>query len=485
MNSNALDPLQQVIDTEGKLLIAGQWVEGAGASIPVIDKFRQHVLFYAHTPDAAQVTRCVNFAHQAFRSNVLTPYERGQILERAVTLLSEKHHLFVKTMQMEAGFTFSDATGEAKRCLETLRLSAEEARRLSGEIIPLQGAPVQKGRMGFTLRIPLGVIVAITPFNSPLNTVMHKIAPAFAAGNAVILKPSSQTPQTASLLAKVLIEAGMPPGFLSILHGSANVVRWLQEDQRVRFFAFTGSTEVGRVIQQSAGLRRTQMELGSIACCILCDDANLDIALPKVVNAGYRKAGQVCTSVQLLLVHNSIKHQVEAKMKDLVGTLSFGDPLRQETFVGPLISEVSAVRVAQWIELAMSKGAKRLVGGERVGCVVPPTLLTDVSDDMEISCKEVFGPVVCILPFDSLSQAIERVNATPYGLAAGIFTNRLADAFEAARQLEVGGVHINETSSSRVDLMPYGGTKESGFGREGPHYAVQEMTEERVVTITT
>ena len=329
------------------------------------------------------------------------------------------------------------------------------------------------------------VIAAITPFNSPLNTVMHKIAPAFAAGNAVILKPSSQTPQTASLLAKVLIEAGMPPGFLSILHGSANVVRWLQADQRVRFFAFTGSTEVGRVIQQSAGLRRTQMELGSIACCILCDDANLDIALPKVVNAGYRKAGQVCTSVQLLLVHNSIKHQVEAKMKDLVGALSFGDPLKQETFVGPLISEVSAVRVAQWIELAMNKGAKRLVGGERVGCVVPPTLLTDVSDDMEISCKEVFGPVVCILPFDTLSQAIERVNATPYGLAAGIFTNRLTDAFEAARQLEVGGVHINETSSSRVDLMPYGGTKESGFGREGPHYAVQEMTEERVVTITT
>ena len=485
MTSSAID--QRVLDreTDGKLLMAGQWTNGAGNSLPVKDKFMQHVLFHAQTPDEEQVKACVDFAHQAFRTNRLSPYERGQILDRAVELLSQKHGLFVRTMQLEAGFTFSDATGEARRCLETLRLSAEEARRLSGEMIPLQGAPGQKGRMGFTLRIPLGVIAAITPFNSPLNTVMHKIAPAFAAGNAVILKPSSQTPQTASLLAKVLIEAGMPPGFLSILHGSANVVRWLQADQRVRFFAFTGSTEVGRVIQQSAGLRRTQMELGSIACCILCDDANLDIALPKVVNAGYRKAGQVCTSVQLLLVHNSIKHQVEAKMKDLVGALSFGDPLKQETFVGPLISEVSAVRVAQWIELAMSKGAKRLVGGERVGCVVPPTLLTDVSDDMEISCKEVFGPVVCILPFDTLSQAIERVNATPYGLAAGIFTNRLTDAFEAARQLEVGGVHINETSSSRVDLMPYGGTKESGFGREGPHYAVQEMTEERVVTITT
>jgi succinate-semialdehyde dehydrogenase/glutarate-semialdehyde dehydrogenase len=259
MTSSATD--QRVLDreTDGKLLMAGQWTNGAGNSLPVKDKFMQHVLFHAQTPDEEQVKTCVDFAHQAFRTNRLSPYERGQILDRAVELLSQKHDLFVRTMQLEAGFTFSDATGEARRCLETLRLSAEEARRLSGEMIPLQGAPGQKGRMGFTLRIPLGVIAAITPFNSPLNTVMHKIAPAFAAGNAVILKPSSQTPQTASLLAKVLIEAGMPPGFLSILHGSANVVRWLQADQRVRFFAFTGSTEVGRVIQQSAGLRRTQI----------------------------------------------------------------------------------------------------------------------------------------------------------------------------------------------------------------------------------
>jgi acyl-CoA reductase-like NAD-dependent aldehyde dehydrogenase len=270
-----------------------------------------------------------------------------------------------------------------------------------------------------------------------------------------------------------------------VLHGSAEVVRQLQADERVRFFAFTGSTEVGRQIQQSAGLRRTQMELGSIACTILCDDANLDLALPKIVNAGYRKAGQVCTSVQLLLVHQSIAGQVEAALTTMVQALPYGDPSRDDTVVGPVISEDAARRIEAWIEEAVSGGARKLAGGPRQGAVIPPTLLADIRDSMRVGCSEVFGPVVCLVPFARMEQAIARVNATPYGLAAGIFTNRLDEALRAARKLEVGGVHINETSSSRVDMMPYGGSKDSGFGREGPHYAVREMTEERVVTITT
>jgi succinate-semialdehyde dehydrogenase/glutarate-semialdehyde dehydrogenase len=388
-------------------------------------------------------------------------------------------------MQCEAGFTESDAAGEVRRCMQTLALSAEEARRLAGDVIPLAGAPGAAGRMGFTLRVPLGVVAAITPFNSPLNTVAHKVAPAFAAGNAVVLKPSSFTPLTACLLAEVLQEAGLPHGFLSVLHGSADVVKQLQADERVRFFAFTGSTEVGRQIQQRAGLRRTQMELGSIACTILCDDANLDAALPKVVNAGFRKAGQVCTSVQLLLVHQSLMQEVEKRLVPLVQALRFGDPKEPQTFVGPVISEDNAMRIESWINEAVAAGAKRLVGGARQGAVVPPTLLTHIRDDMKVGCNEIFGPVVAIVPFDTLAQAIERVNATPFGLATGIFTNRLNDALLAAQKLEVGGVHVNETSSSRVDLMPYGGSKDSGFGREGPHYAVHEMTEERIVTFTT
>jgi acyl-CoA reductase-like NAD-dependent aldehyde dehydrogenase len=338
--------------------------------------------------------------------------------------------------------------------------------------------------MGFTLRVPLGVVLAITPFNSPLNTVAHKIAPAFAAGNAVILKPASATPLTACKLAEVLIEAGLPRGFLSVIPGGAQVAEWLIADQRVRFFAFTGSTDVGRSIQSRAGLRRTQMELGSIACTVLCDDAKLDAALPKVISAGYRKAGQVCTSIQLLLVHRSIAGEVERRLATLVQALPFGDPRDPNTVVGPLISEQEAMRVESWVEDAVAKGARRLAGGARKGAVVPPTLLASIDDSMKVGCSEVFGPVVCLVPFDTLDEAIARVNATPYGLATGLFTNRLDDAFAAARRLEVGGVHVNETSSSRVDLMPYGGSKDSGFGREGPRYAVHEMTEERIVTFT-
>ncbi|MFZ9322821.1 MAG: aldehyde dehydrogenase family protein, partial [Hylemonella sp.] len=404
---------------------------------------------------------------------------------RAAHILEERSAEFVHAMQLEAGFTQSDALGEVRRCVQTMKLSAEEARRLAGDVIPLAGAPGAAGRMGFTLRVPLGVVLAVTPFNSPLNTVTHKVAPAFAAGNAVILKPSTNTPMTACLLAEVLLAAGMPKGFLSVLHGSAEVVRQLQADERVRFFAFTGSTEVGRSIQQAAGLRRTQMELGSIACTILCDDANLQAALPKVVNAGYRKAGQVCTSVQLLLVHESLRLEVESRLATLVQALTFGDPMKPDTFVGPLISEDNAIRVENWVNEAIAHGARRLAGGPRQGALVPPTLLSDIGDDMKVGCQEIFGPVVCILPFKTLDQAISRVNATPYGLATGIFTNRLSEALRAAQQLEVGGVHVNETSSSRVDLMPYGGSKDSGFGREGPHYAVREMSEERIVTFTT
>ena len=480
--SSVLDAAQQAVY---RLLIDGAWTEGSGPRVSVRDKFRLQPFASITLADAAQVRLAVSCAHAAFRRGAPVAYERGAVLERAAVLMESRLDDFVRTMQLEAGFTQSDATGEVRRCIQTLKLSAEEARRLAGDVIPLAGAPGAAGRLGFTLRVPLGVVAAITPFNSPLNTVTHKVAPAFAAGNAVILKPSTHTPLTACKLAEVLIEAGMPRGFLSVLHGSAEVVKWLQEDERVRFFAFTGSTEVGRSIQQRAGLRRTQMELGSIACTILCDDAKLDVALPKIVNAGFRKAGQVCTSVQLLLVHESLRAEVESRLTQLVKALSYGDPQIPDTFVGPVISEQEAIRIDAWIQEAMAAGAQRLAGGARQGAVVPPTLLTNISDTMNVGCCEIFGPVVCIVPFSTLDQAIERVNATPFGLATGLFTNRLGDALSAAQRLEVGGVHINETSSSRVDLMPYGGSKDSGFGREGPHYAVHEMTEERIVTFTT
>ena len=347
------------------LLVNGDWIDGDGGRVPVLDKYRLRPGAYVTTASRAQVARAVDAAHDAFRRGALSPYERGAVLDRAAALVEARLPEFVRTMQMEAGFTVSDATGEVRRSVQTLKLSGEEARRLAGEVVPLAGAPQQAGRLGFTLRVPLGVVAAITPFNAPLNTVTHKVAPAFAAGNAAILKPASYTPLTACLLADALIEAGMPRGFLSVLLGGAQVAQWILEDERVRFFAFTGSTEVGREIQRAAGLRRTQMELGSIACTIVCDDARLATALPKIVGAAYRKAGQVCTSIQLLLVHESIVGDVQAQLAQQVAALPFGDPYDPATVVGPVISEDNAIRIEEWIDEAMARGAKRLAGGRR------------------------------------------------------------------------------------------------------------------------
>jgi succinate-semialdehyde dehydrogenase/glutarate-semialdehyde dehydrogenase len=468
---------------EVRLLIDGDWVDGSDRTV-VLDKYRLTPCASLHVASQAQVRAAVAAAQRAFTTSTLTPNERGAVLERAAAVLERDAGQLVAALQTEGGFTLTDAQGELNRCLQTFRLSAEEARRLVGEMVPLEGAPQQAGRIGFTIRVPLGVVCAITPFNAPLNTVAHKIAPALAAGNAVVLKPSTHTPTLANLMAASLIEAGLPPGLITVVHGGAQVAGWLIDEPAIRFFAFTGSTEVGRSIQERAGLRRTQMELGSIAFTIVGDDANLDLALPKIVAASYRKAGQVCTSIQTLLVHRSRIGQVEERLTELVQNLPYGDPHDPATLVGPVISLPAAERIERWIDDAMVRGARRLVGGAREGAVIAPTLLANVAPDAPVSCQEVFGPVMSLVPFDTLEEAISRVNATPFGLATGFFTYRLDLAMEAARRLHVGGVHINETSSSRVDLMPYGGSKDSGFGREGPHYALREMSEERLITLS-
>jgi succinate-semialdehyde dehydrogenase/glutarate-semialdehyde dehydrogenase len=466
---------------DARLLVAGRWVDGE-RRLAVLDKFRLTPCTPLHLPSRAQVAEAVAAAHAAYRASPLGPHERGLILDRAAALLEERRDELVRALQLEAGFPASDGLNELRRCIATFRLSAEEARDFRGEMVPIEGAAGQGGRIGFTLRVPLGVVCAITPFNAPLNTVAHKVAPALAAGNAVVLKPSTNTPTAACVMAEVLIAAGLPPGLISVLHGGAETAGWLLDEPKIRFYAFTGSTEVGASIQQRAGLRRTQMELGSIAFTIVADDADLERALPKVVNAAYRKAGQVCTSIQILLVQRGVLETVKQRLTSMVRALPFGDPLEANTVVGPVISEDEARRIESWIDQAVARGAERLAGGPRAGAVVPPTLLANVDDSMAVGCQEIFGPVMSLVPYDTLDEAIARVNATPFGLATGFFTNRLADALRAARELEVGGVHVNETSSSRVDLMPYGGSKASGFGREGPHHAVREMSEERMVT---
>lgn len=473
---------KQTTATDVRLLIAGAWQDGV-EQVPVLDKFLLTPCAVLHTASPQQVRETVAGAQAAFERSTLTAHDRGAILDRAAGLIEDRASQFIEVMRAEGGFTLTDTQNELRRCVQTFRLSAEEARRLVGEMIPLEGAPQQAGRIGFTIPVPLGVICAITPFNAPINTVAHKIAPALAAGNAVVVKPSSNTPQTANLIAQVLIDVGLPAGLISVLHGGAKVAQALIDEPAIRFFAFTGSTEVGRDIQQRAGLRRTQMELGSIAFTVLCADAHLDAAIPKIVGAAYRKAGQVCTSIQNLLVERNRLGEVTERLVAAVRAMPYGDPRDDRTQVGPVISQAAAERIEAWIQSASRKGARVLVGGDRVGAVIPPTLLADVPRECEVSCREVFGPVMSIVPFDSIDEAITLVNSTPFGLATGFFTNRLDFAMTAVRRLHVGGVHINETSSSRVDLMPYGGSKDSGFGREGPRYAVHEMSEMRMVSL--
>jgi succinate-semialdehyde dehydrogenase/glutarate-semialdehyde dehydrogenase len=327
-------------------------------------------------------------------------------------------------------------------------------------------------------------VCAITPYNSPFNAVLHKIAPALAAGNSVILKPSPYTPLTAALLCEAFLEAGIPDGLVSLVNGGAEVGSWLLEEQGINFYSFTGSTRVGRIIQAGAGLRRTQLELGSIAATLVCADADLDAALPKIARAAFRKAGQVCTSIQRLYVEEAIADEVRERLIRLASAMPCGDPRDPAVKIGPMISMSDAERAASWIREAQKTGARVDHGGTRSGAVLQPTILGDVRPGMKVVDEEIFAPVVSILPVDNLDTAIAGINSAPFGLAVGVFTRDIGKALNAARHIAVGGIHINETSSSRVDGMPYGGQKDSGFGREGPRYAIREMTDEKVVTIS-
>ncbi len=465
-----------------QLFIGGEWVNG-GSTFVVTDKFTGEPIATVESASREQVTQAVHAAASAFARHRLAPYARYEILQRAAALVEARRNEFMSTIVAESGFTISDAGNEVARAVQTLLGCGEEAKRIAGEVVPVDGAPGQENRLAFTLRVPVGVVCAITPFNSPLNTVAHKVGPALAAGNTVVLKPATQTPLTAALLCRVLVDAGVPAGHLNLVHGSGSEVgTWLLEEQRIAFYTFTGSTGVGRTIQRSIGLRRSQLELGSISSTIVCEDADLDRAVSRCVNAGFRKAGQVCTSVQRLYVQRAIVDRFVASLVDATIKARVGDPRDANTLVGPMISESEAGRAAAWVDEAVTQGARLACGGRRHGALFHPTIVVDVTPRMRVMCDEIFAPVLSIVPYESLDAAIGDVNATPYGLAAGIFTTNINTAMKAARQLQVGTVHVNETSSSRVDVMPYGGVKDSGFGREGPKYAIHDMTEERLVT---
>ena len=471
-------------DWNQAVFIEGEWVK-APAVVEVRDKYDDSKIGDLGCADQQLTDMAVSAAHAAFVRGGLPPDQRYEILMKARDLLCGRAEQVIALMVGETGFTVSDCKTEFQRCQQTFAASAEEAKRIVGEIVPVASAPGQdQRRIAFTVRKPVGVVCAITPFNSPLNTVAHKILPAIAAGNTVVLKPASYTPLCSAVLCDVLAEAGLPPGHLNMVIGPGRSVgQWLLEDQRIRYYTFTGSTEVGRAIQAAAGLRRTQLELGNISATIVCADANMDLAVSKCTSASFRKAGQVCTSVQRIYVEYSVMEEFTRAMVEQVGGLAVGDPRAEGAFVGPMIDAKEARRACEWVSEAAVQGASILTGGHVEGALMQPTVVTGVTHKMRVVNEEAFAPLVTLMPFDSFDQAIDLANDTPFGLSAGIFTSNITRALEAVQKLSMGNIHINDTSSSRVDLMPYGGVKDSGHGQEGPRYAIRDMTEEQLIIL--
>jgi succinate-semialdehyde dehydrogenase/glutarate-semialdehyde dehydrogenase len=452
--------------------------------VTVYDKWTGEAFAELERADEARIESALSDATTAVRKPWLAR-DRAAALRLAISMLIEQRGDVSNVMRRETGFTATDVRDEFDRALVTLQLCAEEATRLGGEVVALGASQGFEHRIAFTIRVPIGVVLAITPFNAPLNTVCHKIGPALAGGNAVILKPAELTPLTAQKLVDIFHAAGVPKGYLHVLHGSGAVVGLqLLRDARIGFTTFTGSTEVGLIVKRETGIRPVQLELGSASTTIVCEDGDLDRVAADVSRAGFRKAGQVCTSVQTLLVHRSVAHALRERLAPQVANLHAGDPGEASTEVGPLITNLAAEHADELVADAVQSGAEVAVGGQRTRNLVQPTLLDHVRPGMRIVSEEIFAPVVSLIPFDSLDEAFEIANASRYGLQAGFYTSSIARALRAARSLEVGGVIINGTSSTRADGMPYGGVKDSGFGREGPAYAIREMTISRLVILT-
>jgi acyl-CoA reductase-like NAD-dependent aldehyde dehydrogenase len=467
-------------------LLKGTWIGGAwratAATRQVRDKFSGDIVAELTESGLSDVEDAIEGAYRASQK-VLTPLARHDILMRLVDIFVERKQKILDDYVLETGFTYSDAEGEFSRTLNIYRLSAHEALRIAGEEVPLGATAGSDNRLAFTIRTPVGVVVAIAPFNAPLSTVAHKIGPAIAAGNAVILKPAESTPLSSINAVEAFHDAGLPPGYLQMVHGSGSGLSpALLGNDRVRFYTFTGSTSIGRVISEKAGLARTHLELGSNSASIVAKDADLHLVAELVGRAGFRKAGQVCTSVQRILVDRAVASELRDVLGARVAKMVAGNPKDKGSDIGPLISQKEAERAEAWVAEAKKAGAD-VIGGQRNGPVLSPTLLSRVPADAKVINEEIFAPVVSLVDIDSVDQGIELINSGRYGLQSGVFTQDIDLAFDAARRIEVGGVIINDTSSYHADAMPYGGVKDSGHGVEGPRYAVEDMTVPRIIVM--
>ncbi|TCK05355.1 aldehyde dehydrogenase family protein [Phorcysia thermohydrogeniphila] len=415
----------------------------------------------------------------------MTAYERYQCLQKAARILSSRAPEFAELLTLEVGKTIKESMGEVGRAVNTITLAAEEAKRVLGEEVPFDAAPGIKNKVGFYRRVPIGLIGCITPFNFPLNLTCHKVAPALAAGNSVIIKPSENTSLTVIKLAEVLIEAGFPPEAVNVVTGYGEEAGdALVRNSDVRMITFTGSVETGKIIMSRGGLKKYAMELGSNAGVYIDEDQEekLTAIAEKVARGGFALAGQVCISVQRVFVHEKLFEQFVEEITKFTKTLKVGDPRKEETDVGPVIDKNAADRIMEWIEEAVALGGQVVCGGRRLSdTLIEPTIVTNVPEKAKLFSKEVFGPVILVNRVSGLEEGIKQVNNSPYGLQAGIFTNNIKAAFKFVEEVECGGIMVNEIPTFRVDQMPYGGVKESGIGREGPHFAIEEMTEIKTI----
>ncbi len=468
---------------EIRLFINGDWMI-TGQKEKVLNKATGEPVAEFYIAGPAEIDAAVTAALEAFQVKKLSPYSRFEILKRASELLMARQSELASVISREVGKNIKEAMGEVARSAQTLLISAEESKRIKGEIVPVAGSPGNENRRAWTIRAPRGVVCAITPFNFPLNLTCHKIGPAIAAGNTVVYKPASATPISGAKLCEIMAEAGLPAGCLNMVMGpGASVGAALAGDNRIAYYSFTGSSEVGMKLKASVGLRPISLELGSNSPTIVHSDADLNEAAEVCVRFAFANAGQVCISVQRVYVHRPVYDEFCRRAVSITSALKVGDPLDPANDIGSMISENEAARAEAWINEAVAGGAGVLIGGHRSGPFLEPTILAGVLPEMKCVCNEIFAPVFSITAYDTIDEAIASANNSRYGLQAGVFTNSLDVAGRCAEELEAGGVIINDVSAFRADLMPYGGWKESGTGKEGPLYAIEEMTEEKIVVL--
>lgn len=464
-----------------KMFIAGQWIDKA-EKINVYDPYDNSVIDTVPRGTAEDLENAISSAVKGFEISKKIPvHKRMEILEKTAAYIQDNLEEFSKVIALEGSKTIREARKETNRCVNTLKVAAEEARRILGETIPFDSFPGAQNKVGYYYRFPIGVVACITPFNDPLNLVAHKIGPAIAAGNSVVLKPATVTPLSALKLVKTLLDCGLPPETINCITGYGHEIGdKLSSDPRIRMISFTGGVEAGKRIAQLAGLKKLGMELGSNTPSIIWKDARLDNAVASTVSASFWAAGQNCIGVQRIFIHEDIYETFKQKFVDKTKSYKIGNKLDEETNMGPMITEDEAKRIEEWVKEAVKNGAKLLTGGNRKGALFEPTILEQVNNSMKVGCDEVFAPVVNLYKISSLEEAVKEANSVDFGLQTSIFTQDMDIAFKAIHQLECGGVIVND-SDYRLDSMPFGGVKNSGLGREGLKFALQEMTEPKVV----